>query len=41
VGLVWLGASANILGGLVSAMPIIPDEPKELKIAKVATVDAR
>lgn len=36
VGLVWLGASGNIIGGLVSAMPIIPDEPKQLKIAKVA-----
>lgn len=36
VGLVWLGASANILGGLVSALPIIPDDPKQLKIAKVA-----
>ncbi len=36
VGLVWLGASGNIIGGLVSAMPIIPDEPKQLKVAKVA-----
>lgn len=36
VGLVWLGASSNIMGGLVSALPIIPDDPKQLKIAKVA-----
>lgn len=36
IDLVWLGAEANILGGLISALPIIPDDPKELKIAKGA-----
>ncbi len=40
IDLVWLGASGNIIGGLVSALPIIPDEPKQLKIAKVATASA-